>query len=90
MSIDPTKKPKFRANVRKDLFRIPVTITKEMEHWLHKLSSEMKSSGGYKLPKSYIVRSLISAAMKLDMDVSGVKEEKDLEERFMKAIERYK
>lgn len=80
---------RFRSEVRKGLFRIPLSITKEMESWLQSLSSEMKATGGYKLPKSYILRSLINAMMKLKIDVSGVKTEAELEKRFSDAIKDY-
>jgi len=44
----------------------------------------MKKNGGYKLPRSYIIRALINACVKLDINVKGVKTEKDLEERIIK------
>ena len=79
---------KFRSEVPKGLFRVSISITKEMESWLQELSSQMKSSGGYKLPKSYINRALLNAAMKLDIDVSGVKTEDELVERILKAVKK--
>lgn len=81
---------RFRSEVRKDLFRVPISITKDMESWLQRLSNDMKASGGYKLPKSYVLRSLLSAIMELKVDVSGVKTEEELEKRFLKAIRSYK
>jgi len=87
---DRKKNKKFRGEVEKGLFRIPLTISKEMDSWLSKLSSEMKSSGGYKLPRSYILRALISAAMKLKIDVKGIKNEKQLEDRIREAIREYR
>jgi len=80
---------KFRSEVPKGLFRIPISITREMELWLQNLSNEMKATGGYKLPKSYVIRSMINALMKLKIDVSGVKSEKDLEEKIVEAIKKY-
>ena len=81
---------RFRSDVRKDLFRVPISITKEMEAWLQDLSNQMKSTGGYKLPKSYVMRSLLSAAKKLNLDVSGVKDEQELTKRILEAIKKYK
>ncbi|MDD5236556.1 MAG: hypothetical protein PHU91_02710 [Candidatus Omnitrophica bacterium] len=81
---------RFRSEVPKGLFRVPISITKEMESWLQDLSSKMKSSGGYKLPKSYIIRALLDAAMSLKIDVSQVKTEEELVERILKAIKQYK
>ncbi len=81
---------RFRSEVRKDLFRIPVSISKDTESWLQDLANEMKSTKGYKLPKSYILRSVLSAMMKLKVDVSGVKTETELERRFLDAIKNYR
>ncbi|MCB9772255.1 MAG: hypothetical protein H6754_06855 [Candidatus Omnitrophica bacterium] len=69
---------------------MPISITKEMDAWLQELASEMKASGGYKLPKSYILRALIDAAMHLKVDVSEVKTEEELAARFLSAIKNYK
>lgn len=80
------KMGRFRSEVPKGLFRVPISITKEMELWLQDLSNNMKSSGGYKLPKSYVVRALLNAAMSLKIDVSGVKTEGELAERISDAI----
>ena len=61
-----------------------------MEFWLQGLSNEMKASGGYKLPRSYLIRNLLDAAMELNVDASGVRSEKELKERFIRAIRKYK
>ena len=81
---------RFRSEVPKGLFRVPISITKGMEKWLQELSSEMKSSGGYKLPKSYVIRALLDAAMQLDIDVVQIKTEEELVKRILKAIKHYK
>jgi hypothetical protein len=81
---------RFRSEVPKGLFRVPISISKDMERWLQELSTRMKSSGGYKLPKSYIIRALLDAAMQLDIDVSEIKTEGELVKRILKAIKQYK
>lgn len=81
---------RFRSSVRKGLFHISFSITQEMETWFQSLSNEMKATGGYKLPKSFILRSLLNALMELKIDVSGVKTEEELEKRFLEAIRQYK
>ena len=81
---------RFRSEVPKGLFRVPISITKDMEAWLQALSSKMKSSGGYKLPKSYIIRALLDAAMQLDIEVTEIKTEEELVKRILKAIKHYK
>ena len=84
------KRGRFRSDVPKGLFRVPVSITMEMETWLQGLSNEMKATGGYKLPKSFIIRSLINAIMKLDIDVSKIKSEESLESKIIEAIKKYR
>jgi len=69
---------------------VPISITKGMEAWLQDLSSKMKSSGGYKLPKSYIIRALLDAAMQLDIDVTEIKTEEELVKRILKAIKHFR
>ena len=81
---------RFRSEVPKGLFRVPISITKDMERWLQDLSNKMKSSGGYKLPKSYIIRALLDAAMRLNIDVSQIKSEDELVKRILKAIKQCK
>ncbi len=81
---------RFRSDVKKkDLFVISLSITKEMDSWLQDLGRKIKESGGYKLPKTYIIRSLLNAAMCLKIDASGVKSEKELEDRILHAISKY-
>lgn len=81
---------KFRQDLDKDLYRIPLTVTKEMEDWLYNLSKKLRDCGGYKLPKTYILRALIGAIMKLDIDLNNIKDEKELEKRIIDAIKKYK
>ena len=81
---------RFRSEVPKGLFRVPISITKDVEAWLQDTSNRMKSSGGYKLPRSYIIRALLNAAMELKIDVSGVKTEVELKKRILNAVKRYK
>lgn len=81
---------RFRSEVRKNLFRIPISITKDMDEWLHNLSRTMKASGGYKMPRSYIIRALLDAIMNLDIDLTEIKTEEELESRIMSAIKKYK
>jgi len=75
---------RFRSEVEKGLHKITVAISDEALDWCYELSKLMKKNGGYKLPRSYIIRALINACMKLDINVKGVKTEKDLEERIIR------
>src|ERR1017187_6267343 len=78
--------PRFRSEVPKGLFRVPISITKEMEDWLQDLGNQMKSSGGYKLPKSYIIRALLEAAMTFKIDVNEIKTEEELVKRIKDSV----
>ena len=80
---------RFRSEVRKGLHKVTITIPDEALDWFYKLSKMMKKKKGYKLPRSYIIRSLINVCMKLDINVEGVRTEKDLEERILRAIKKY-
>lgn len=80
---------RFRSEVKKDLRKVTITISDEALDWFYKLSRMMKKKRGYKLPRSYIIRALINVCMKLDINVEGVKTEKDLEERILAAIKKY-
>lgn len=80
---------RFRSEVRKGLHKVTITIPDEALDWFYKLSRTMKKKKGYKLPRSYIIRSLINVCMKLDINVEGVRTEKDLEERILRAIKKY-
>jgi len=79
---------RFRSEVEKGLHKITVTISDEALDWCYELSKLMKKNGGYKLPRSYIIRALINACMKLDINVKGVKTEKDLEERIIRSYQK--
>ena len=57
-----------------------------MEDWLDQLRKTMHQSGGYKLPRSYILRSLITVAMQLNVDVTSVRSENELTKRIEAAI----
>jgi len=80
---------RFRSDVIKGLHKVTITIPDEAIDWFYQLSRTMKKKKGYKLPRSYIIRALISAFMKLDINVAGVKTEKDLEEKILDAIKKY-
>jgi len=80
---------RFRSEVKKGLRKVTITISDEALDWFHELSKMMKNKRGYKLPRSYIIRALINVFMKLDINVGGVRTEKDLEERILQAIKKH-
>lgn len=77
---------RFRSDVKKGLRKITATVSDESLEWFHLLSSTMKKSGGCKLPRTYIIRALINAAMTTGVNVRGVKTERQLEGRILRAL----
>ncbi|MBM3709008.1 MAG: hypothetical protein FJW61_01100 [Actinobacteria bacterium] len=62
----------------------------EMVSFLENLGIECKKSGGHKIANTEIVRSLIRLLMDMDIDLSRVKTEEELEDRVKEAARRYK
>lgn len=83
-------KKRFRSDIEKNLFRIPIFLDKELHDWLYNLSIAMKISGGYKLPKSYIIRSLVNAVMRLNVNLKNIKTEADLEKRVLQSLRNFR
>ena len=75
---------------KQDYFRIPITMPSEMVSFIENLGVECKRSGGHKLANTEIVRSLIRLMIDLDVDISGIKTEEELEARVKEAAKRYK
>jgi hypothetical protein len=59
---------RFRSEVEKGLHKVTITVSDEALDWCYELSKLMKKNGGYKLPRSYIIRALINASMKLNIN----------------------
>jgi len=75
---------------KQDYFRVPITMPSEMVSFLENLGIECKKSGGHKIANTEIVRSLIRLLMDMDIDLSRVKTEEELEDRVKEAARRYK
>ena len=69
---------------------MPISITQDMKSWMQGFSNTMKATGGYKLPKSYVIRGLLDAVMELDIDVKGIKNEEQLKSKIVRAFRKYK
>lgn len=80
---------RFRSEVEKGLRKITISLPEKDLSWFYELSKAMKESGGYRLPRTYITRSLIRAFTKLDINVDGVKSEEELDRRLPEAIKRW-
>jgi len=58
--------------------RLNLTLPDELDRMLQEFGSDARSAGGYKIPKTTIIRALIRLLMTLEVDLSGVKTEEDL------------
>lgn len=75
---------------KENYLRVPITMPEDMFLYLEELSLRSKVTGGRKLANTSIVRACVSAVMNLDVDVTGVKDEDELQERIKEAWARYK
>jgi len=80
---------RFRSEVEKGLRKVTITVSDNSLDWFYKLSAKMKKKRGYKLPRSYVIRALINVCSKLNINVEGVKTERELEKRILEAIKKH-
>jgi hypothetical protein len=67
-----------------------IGLTKKQVCYLGGLSKTSKFSGGRKISRMAIIRSLLLACKDFEIDVSGVKSEQELYERVLSAFDRHK
>lgn len=60
-----------------------LSLSKRQLCLLDEISKNCRFSGGRKLCRTSIIRAFLKAGKKLDVDVSGVKSEEELTERFL-------
>ncbi len=65
-------------NSASDYIRLNLTLPDELDRMLQEFGSDARTAGGYKIPKTTIIRSLIRMLMILGMDLSGIRTEEDL------------
>lgn len=75
---------------KQDYFRVPITMPSGMVAYMENLGIECKKSGGHKIANTMLVRCAIRLLMDMDLDISKVKTEEELEERIKKAAKKYK
>lgn len=73
-----------------DYRRVPITMPREMYTYMLKLGTESEETGGKKLQVTWIVRCALKAIMDVDLDVSNINSEEELESRIKKAFRKYK
>ncbi|MCD6094096.1 MAG: hypothetical protein J7J51_04860 [Candidatus Omnitrophica bacterium] len=74
----------------KEAFWSTTTLNKSQMCFLDKISKDTKFTGGKKLSRAAIMRTLIKVAQKLDIDIKGVKGEEELRVRFLTAFKEYR
>lgn len=80
------KYKRFRSDVEKGLRKVTVTFSMDTLSGLSDLSENFKIRGGYKLPRTYIIRAMVEECLGLRINPSGVRTEEDLRERLKSAI----
>lgn len=73
---------------KNEYIRVNLTLPDELDRALQELGNNARATGGYKIPKTMIMRALIRFLMQLDVDPSGVKTEEELLERILKATQK--
>lgn len=73
---------------KSDYIRINLTLPDELDRVLQELGNNSRATGGYKIPKTMIMRALVRLLMTLDIDPSGIKTEEELLERIQQAVKK--
>lgn len=76
------------SQLKSEYIRVNLTLPDELDRVLQELGNDARAAGGYKLPKTMIMRALIRLLMTLDIDPSGVKTEEELLERITQATKK--
>lgn len=71
-----------------DYFRINMTLPHSLDIYLEQVGSYSKATGGFKLPKTLIIRSLIRFMQKTGIDCAGMKTEEELENKLLELIKK--
>lgn len=67
--------PKYQRHPEKPYEHLSVTIPHDLNNWLYEFSLKIKRAGGYRIPKTVIVRALIRALgeSNLKIDLSNIR-----------------
>lgn len=88
METDLMSKEQHGKEDKSEYIRVNLTLPDELDRVLQELGNDARAAGGYKIPKTMIMRALIRMLMTLDIDPSGVKTEDELLERILKATKK--
>ena len=70
---------------KSEYIRVNLTLPDELDRVLQELGNNARATGGYKIPKTMIMRALVRLLMSLDVDPSGIKTEDELLDRILQA-----
>ena len=70
---------------KSEYIRVNLTLPDELDRVLQELGNNARATGGYKIPKTMIMRALVRLLMRLDVDPSGIRTEDELLERILQA-----
>lgn len=65
-------------------------LSKDNLCFMESISKKAKFTGGKKFSRTSIIRTLVEVSKKLNIDVSNVKTERELENRFVEALRCYR
>ncbi len=75
---------------KSDYIRVNLTLPDDLDRVLQEIGNDARAGGGYKIPKTMIMRALIRLLMQLNVDPGGVKTEEEFLERILEAIKKQK
>lgn len=77
----PPAAPPTAEAPKSAMIKLSVFLNKEEDAYLESLASTAKFSGGKKLSKTKIIEAMVRAFRKIDLDVRGVKDDEELQNR---------
>jgi hypothetical protein len=77
-----------KTEKKADYFRINMTLPSSLDAYLDQVGSYARATGGFKLPKTAIIRSLIRFMQKAGVDCAGLKTEEEVEKKLLELIKK--
>lgn len=74
--------PATPVSPKSSMIKLSVFLNREEDAYLEGLASTAKFSGGKKLSKTKLIEAMVRAFRRTDLDVRGVKDEQELQNRI--------
>ncbi len=74
---------------RAEFKKVTITMPATTLEFLETIGQRSRRTGGYKIAKTEIVRAMVTACKKLNVDFTMVKSEKDIANRILEAAKNY-